>query len=68
MAVVTNFDELKRMHDMARIAKVGSKEWIDFAVTMIDSFPAIYEVAKKTNAEIVRLSAARFYPVEESHF
>lgn len=66
MAKVTNFDELKRIHNAARISKVGSKAWIEFAVTMLDSFPAIYEVAKNTNAEIAQLRRAKF--VEEPHF
>lgn len=52
MAKITNFDELKRLHDWARIAKVGSKEWIDFATTMIDSFPALYEKAKAINKKL----------------
>ena len=52
MANVTNFDDLKRMHDLARIAKVGSKEWIDFATTMIDSFPSIYATAKAMNKRL----------------
>lgn len=55
MAKTTNFDELKRLHDWARIAKVGSREWIEFATTMMDTFPAIYETAKATNATIAEL-------------
>jgi hypothetical protein len=49
MAVITNFDELKRKHDRARIATVGSKAWLDFVTTMIDSFPALYKTAKAMN-------------------
>jgi len=49
MAVITNFDELKKKHDRARIATVGSKAWLDFASAMIDSFPAIYKTARAMN-------------------
>lgn len=66
MAVIKNFDELKRMHNLARISKAGSRDWIEFAVTMLDSFPAIYEIAKNTNAEMAQLRRAKF--VEEPHF
>lgn len=55
MAKITNFDELKRLHDWARVKKVGSREWIEFATTMMDTFPAIYETAKATNATIAEL-------------
>jgi len=55
MAKITNLDDLKRMHDWARIAKVGSKEWLEFATTMIDSFPAIYETAKAMNKRMVEM-------------
>lgn len=55
MAKVTNLDDLKRMHDWARIAKVGSKEWIDFATTMIDSFPALYATAQTMNKRLAEM-------------
>lgn len=55
MAKITNMDELKRMHEFARIAKVGSREWIEFATTMIDSFPAIYETAKAMNRRMAEM-------------
>ena len=50
-----SFSDLKRLHDSARIAKVGSKEWIEFATTMLDNFPAIYEKAKSMDANFYRL-------------
>ena len=50
-----NFDDLKRLHDSARIAKVGSREWIEFATTVINEFPAIYSTAKELNNEYYRL-------------
>lgn len=56
MAKITNFYELKRLHDLARVAKVGSRDWIEFATTMMDSFPALYETAKGMNAEFARLN------------
>lgn len=50
-----NFDDLKRLHDDARIAKVGSREWIGFATTMLDNFPEIYAKAKSMNAKFNRM-------------
>ena len=50
-----NFDDLKRLHDGARIAKVGSREWIEFATTVIDNFPAIYATAQGMNIKFHRL-------------
>lgn len=55
MSKVTNFDELKRLHDEARSRGHGSKAWIEFATTMMDSFPAIYDKAKGINSEFYRL-------------
>jgi hypothetical protein len=55
MAKTIHYDDLKRLHDWARIAKVGSREWIEFATTMMDSFPALYDNAKGVNAELARL-------------
>lgn len=49
MAKITDFDELKKRYERAKLAKVGDKDWIDFATTMLDSFPAIYDTAKKMN-------------------
>lgn len=49
MAHVTNFDELKRMHQAAVVGGAKSKAWIDFAITMMDSFPAMYAKAKQIN-------------------
>lgn len=55
MAKITNFDTLRRLHDWARVAKVGSREWIEFATTMMDSFPELYDTAKGMNAEFSRM-------------
>lgn len=52
-----NLDDLKRLHDSARIAKPGSRDWLAFATTMMDNFPALYETAKQLNAEMVRAKA-----------
>ncbi len=57
MAQVTNFDELKRMHEAAVVRGANSKAWIDFAVTMMDSFPAIYAKAKQINDMLNSLRA-----------
>lgn len=56
MAIVTNFDDLKRMHHAAIVGGTKSKAWIDFAITMMDSFPAIYEKAKQVNEALANLS------------
>jgi hypothetical protein len=50
-----NFDDLKRLHDGARIAKVGSREWIEFATTVLNEFPTIYSTAKGMNEEFHKL-------------
>jgi hypothetical protein len=49
MPIVTNFNELMRLHKEATAARPGSKAYFDFAATMFDSFPALYEKAKKMN-------------------
>lgn len=49
MAQITNFDELKRMHQAAVVGGAKSKAWIEFAITMMDSFPGIYSKAKRIN-------------------
>lgn len=53
MAIVTNFDELKRLHQEAMAGGVKSRAWIDFAITMMDSFPRIYDRAKAVNACLI---------------
>lgn len=55
MAMETNFDRLKQMHEAAVIGGAKSKAWIDFAVTMMDSFPAIYAQAKRVNDALSNL-------------
>lgn len=49
MSQVTNFDALNAIRTEAASRGVGSKQWIEFATVMFDSFPAIYEVAKQMN-------------------
>lgn len=56
MAIVTNFDDLKRMHQAAIVGGAKSKAWIDFAITMMDSFPAIYTKAKQINESLNALT------------
>lgn len=55
MAKITNLDELKTLHSEARRRGASSREWIEFAIAMEDSFPAIYDKAKVMNAEFERL-------------
>ena len=52
MAIVTNFDELKNLHSAAIIGGAKSRAWIEFAVTMIDSFPKLYAKAKAMNEHL----------------
>ncbi len=51
MPIVTNFNELKRLRDAALVGGVGSRAWIDFAVTMCDSFQALYDTAQRMNEQ-----------------
>lgn len=51
MAIITNFNRLREMHAAARAGGANSRAWIEFAVTMFDSFPALYDVAKAMNEE-----------------
>ncbi|PHV02822.1 hypothetical protein [Iodobacter sp. BJB302] len=51
MSVITNLDQLQRLHAKARVSKVGSKCWIDFSTAMLDSFPKLYETAKAMNQQ-----------------
>ena len=55
MAIVTNFDELKRMHSAAIVGGAKSRAWIEFAITMIDSFSGIYAKAKAMNENLDNL-------------
>ena len=52
MAIVTNFDELKNLYSAAIIGGAKSRAWIEFAVTMIDSFPKLYAKAKAMNEHL----------------
>ena len=58
MAVITNFDEIKVLRNKALIKGHGSKEWIEFAQAMFDSFPHIYATAQKMNEEQRRIRHA----------
>lgn len=55
MAFVTNFDNLKQLHQAAVVGGSNSKAWIEFASTMIDSFPVLYRKAKTVNEQMVKL-------------
>lgn len=55
MKIVTNFDELKRMREAAITGGAGSRAWMEFAITVIDSFPHIYTTAFNTNKKLAAL-------------
>ena len=52
MGIVTNFDELKRLHSAAIVGGAKSRAWIEFAITMVDSFPGIHAKAKAMNEHL----------------
>lgn len=54
MPSITNFDRLKDIHAEARRCGTNSRAWIEFACTMMDSFPLLYETAKRMNAAFNR--------------
>lgn len=58
MAVITNFDTLKALHENARASSAGRRDWIKFADTMIDSFPSLYRTAKAMNGRSAELEKA----------
>lgn len=55
MALVTNFDQLKQLHQAAVVGGAKSRAWLEFAITMMDSFPAIYAKAKEVNEGLNKL-------------
>lgn len=56
MALVTNFDDLQRLHRAAVVGGSKSRAWLEFAITMMDSFPAIYSKAKQVNEALNNLT------------
>lgn len=58
MAIVTNFGALKSLHDEARRCGTNSRAWIEFAATMMDSFPSLFQTARAMNARQAALEAA----------
>lgn len=56
--MVTNLDELRRLRETALVKGAGSKAWIDFASTMLDSFPHLYETAQRMNGDAERMRHA----------
>lgn len=59
MAIITNFNILKSLHTEAMSRGTGSKQWIEFASVMADSFPALYETAKQMNERLATVKEAR---------
>ena len=51
MTIITNFNQLRSMHEAARRGGANSRAWIEFAMTMFDSFPALYAVAEAMNED-----------------
>ena len=49
MAKITNLDELMRLHQEVLRFGLSSKQFLTFSTTMLDSFPALYETAKRMN-------------------
>lgn len=59
MASITNFDTLNALRVEAARTGAGSRGWIGFATAMFDSFPKLYETAKRMNAEAAELRGLR---------
>lgn len=55
MAVTINFDELRRLHQAAVVGGSTSRAWIEFASTMLDSFPHLYRQAQAVNQRLKEL-------------
>ncbi len=55
MAIVTNFDDLQRLHQAAVVGGAKSRAWLEFAITMMDSFPNLYRTAKGMNERLETL-------------
>jgi hypothetical protein len=45
--MTVNMDTLKKMHDAARANGTTSREFQQFQIKMYESFPAIYDIARK---------------------
>ena len=58
MAIVTNFNDLSYRHRCALVGGAKSGAWIEFAVTMMDSFPALYQTAQGMNDRMASLEKA----------
>lgn len=48
----TNFDDLKKLHENAKVSGRGSKAYFAFCDAFFDGFPNIYETAKSMNAQL----------------
>lgn len=56
--ILTNLDDLRRLHDEARRYGPGSRQWIVFATAMLDSFPHLYDLAKRMNEDTSKIFSA----------
>jgi len=68
MAVTINFDELKRLHQAAVVGGSTSRAWIEFASTMLDSFPHLYRQAKAVNQRLEELERQVNQRAAREHF
>lgn len=53
-----NMDDLNRLHKKALVGRAGSRAWIEFATTMVDSFPALYQTAQRVNERLAETHEA----------
>jgi len=54
--MTANLDDLKRLRADALAGGTGSGRWIKAATALMDSFPAIYDMAKAMNARHAELA------------
>ncbi|GAB1394508.1 hypothetical protein MASR1M60_26720 [Rhodocyclaceae bacterium] len=54
-----NIEKLAEQETPALIADIGSRAWVEFATTMDESLPALYETAKAMNSQLALLIEAR---------
>ena len=68
MAVITDFDHLRKLHSEARRKGTASKAWIEFATTMMDSFLSLYQTAKSMNERAAAMRGIHSGDDTEEHF
>lgn len=68
MAATTNFDELQRLHYAAVVGGSTSRAWVEFASTMVDSFPHLYRQAERLNLRLKELERQVNQRAAREHF